>query len=533
MTMRLRLMLCVLAGAVGLVPRLSVAGGPPAPATKAEAPAPAAKEVRYFAVMMAGKKAGHRVLRREVRDGKVTTTDEATIGFTRLGTPMRVDIYEQHVETADGRPLGFKTRTKPSLLGNIEATVDAQGKLHAAIATPRGVQRRVLDWPKGAVLSEGAHLAARRKGLKKGTKYTQKRFDCSVMTVSQEEVTIGAKRKIDLLGRVVLLTEVKTVSKNPLTGTISSTSYVDDEGHVLKETVPMMGMTLELVACTQEFALSKNVPVDLMARVALLKSPMRLKRPAAHKAITYVIAPTKAKDGEGPTAEEGAAKLEFPTTDSQTVTRRDGKVVVTVRPPAVPAGAQMPYKGSDETALAALKPTRFVESDDKRVVALARQAVGEANDPAAAIKRIEAFVHKYVGKKNLSVGYASAAEVAQSREGDCTEHAVLAAAMCRAVGIPAQVVVGVAYVDLGGRKGAVFGGHAWCQAYVAGKWVGLDAAMSRGCGAARITLAVGSGEPTDFFSMIHTLGYFRIESMSVEGGAAPAAQPAAKAATPD
>jgi hypothetical protein len=256
---------------------------------------------------------------------------------------------------------------------------------------------------------------------------------------------------------------------------------------------------------------------------------MRLKRPAAHKAITYVIAPTKTKPGQHP-AEEGAAKLDFPTTDSQTVTRRDGKVVVTVRPPAAPAGAPMPYKGDDETALAALKPTRFVESDDKRVVALARQAVGDANDPAAAIKRIEAFVHKYVAKKNLSVGYASAAEVARSKEGDCTEHAVLAAAMCRAVGIPAQIVVGVAYVDLGGRKGAVFGGHAWCQAYVGGKWVGLDAGMSRGCGAARIALAIGSGEPTDFFSMIHTLGYFKIESMSVEGEAAPAAGPAAEAA---
>ena len=85
---------------------------------------------------------------------------------------------------------------------------------------------------------------------------------------------------------------------------------------------------------------------------------------------------------------------------------------------------------------------------------------------------------KYINNKSLSVGYASAAEVVESRQGDCSEFAVLTAALCRAVGIPAQVAVGVAYVqDFMGLEG--FGGHAWAQAYVGtdeqgqnGEWLG-------------------------------------------------------------
>ena len=62
--------------------------------------------------------------------------------------------------------------------------------------------------------------------------------------------------------------------------------------------------------------------------------------------------------------------------------------------------------------------------------------------------------------KNFEVAFAAASEVARNRSGDCTEHAVLAAAMCRAVGIPSRVVVGLVYVDEPSRlKG--FGYHMW------------------------------------------------------------------------
>jgi len=210
----------------------------------------------------------------------------------------------------------------------------------------------------------------------------------------------------------------------------------------------------------------------------------------------------------------------IPSNDNQSVRQlANGTTIVIVEPVAAPAGTRFPYKGRDKTIAEAMQPNRFLQSDRKEVIDLARRAVGRTKDAAEAVKKIEAFVAEYVENKSLSVGYASAAEVAASRQGDCSEFAVLTAAMCRAVGIPAQVVVGVAYVkDFAGHQG--FGGHAWNQAYVGGKWVGLDAAFKAsergGYDAGHIALAAGNGEPMDFFNLASTLGKFKIDKVIIE-----------------
>jgi len=93
--------------------------------------------------------------------------------------------------------------------------------------------------------------------------------------------------------------------------------------------------------------------------------------------------------------------------------------------------------------------------------------------------------------------------------------------MCRSIGIPARVVVGVAYIDdFEGRTG--FGGHAWVEAYTGGKWVGLDSAFKAGAlggfDAGHIALASGNGEPADFFNIATALGRFKIEKVMIERG---------------
>ena len=76
--------------------------------------------------------------------------------------------------------------------------------------------------------------------------------------------------------------------------------------------------------------------------------------------------------------------------------------------------------------------------------------------------KFEQFVHNYINRKDFSQAFASAVEVADTREGDCTEHAVLLAALCRARGIPARTAIGLVYVphDQG------FGYHMWTEVYI-------------------------------------------------------------------
>jgi transglutaminase/protease-like cytokinesis protein 3 len=115
---------------------------------------------------------------------------------------------------------------------------------------------------------------------------------------------------------------------------------------------------------------------------------------------------------------------------------------------------------------------------------------------------------------------ASAAEVAKDLSGDCTEHAVLLAAMCRARGIPARVAVGLVYVP----EPSSFGGHMWTEVFVRGKWIPLDATLGKGGIAAdHIKFADSSfsddGDSTPltaFLPMVSVLSKLKIEVREVK-----------------
>jgi len=90
--------------------------------------------------------------------------------------------------------------------------------------------------------------------------------------------------------------------------------------------------------------------------------------------------------------------------------------------------------------------------------------------PEPLVKFVARTVH---GSHNR--GFDVASEVALHRDGDCKAYAVLTAALARAVGIPARVVLGLALIRSGTRYGAF--GHAWAEFLVNGRWVAADAAL--------------------------------------------------------
>lgn len=72
-------------------------------------------------------------------------------------------------------------------------------------------------------------------------------------------------------------------------------------------------------------------------------------------------------------------------------------------------------------------------------------------------------------------GFDIASRVAESRAGDCTEHAVLLTALLRAHGVPARVVLGAAVV-LSAKQLSAWG-HAWTEYFDVKRWQRLDAAL--------------------------------------------------------
>ena len=460
--------------------------------------------LQYYAVFVDGQKIGYATRLRQVAKGKVTTVENAVMTITRMNQSVALRQSETCIETAQGHPLGFSSiQDLGTVSATINGTVTADGKVHVTSSTFGQQQTRTVDWPEGAILAEGLRLLSIKKGLKEGTTYGVTLFVPSMMQAVECRVTVGKKQEVDLLGRIVTLTEVSTSLQLPGVQ-IDSTGYVDEDFRPLKTVTPtMMGMTIEMVACDKAFALSENDVVDFLAKT-ILTSPTPLVGLADARSATYRLKPTGPKKLEGMIG-----------TDSQRVRGgKDGSVTLIVRPAKAPAGVKFPYKGTDPAALNALKPTRYLQSDDKRVIALARQAVGGESDAAKAARKIETFVGRYVTKKNLSVGYASAAEVAASRQGDCSEHAVLTAAMCRSVGIPARIVAGYVYTPKLAEKTDIFVAHAWVQARLGRKWIGLDATRG-GTAPGHIALVIGDGEPADFLGMLNTMGYFKIEKVTI------------------
>jgi hypothetical protein len=59
-------------------------------------------------------------------------------------------------------------------------------------------------------MAEGLRLVSLQKGLKPGVEYTVDVFYAGLMQVVRAKVTVGQKKPVDLLGRVVKLTEVAT-----------------------------------------------------------------------------------------------------------------------------------------------------------------------------------------------------------------------------------------------------------------------------------------------------------------------------------
>lgn len=471
-------------------------------------PAAAAQtETDYLAVMMQGQKIGHAAHTRSVENSHVITTEEFSLTLGRGGQAVTVNSREMYVETANGKPLSFEMSMTTSGVEQKTSGTVKDGKIHMVRQVMDTPRESIVDWPADALMPEGMRLLQIQKGLKPGTHYELTLFRPDMMMSIKTEIIIGNKQKVDLFGRVLELTEVKQIS-HVQDQEIPVTSYVDDDYKALKSIAPMMGMTLEFLACDKDFALQENSIIDFLEKL-FISSPVPLTNLNTVESIVYEIKPT------------AGHTITLPDSAHQKVRPGNDCLVVTVRRIAPPENVSFPFDGGDPNILEYLKPTEILQSDNEAIIDLARHAVGGTKDAAKAAKQIESFVAGYIQKKDLSVGYASAAEVAQSRQGDCTEHAVLTAAMCRAVGIPARIVCGVLYVDSFANRKNIFGGHMWVEAYIGSRWIGLDAVpghednVSFGFGPGHIALAHGDGSPSDFFNLVNTLGCFTIENAAI------------------
>src|SRR5262249_37141122 len=119
-----------------------------------------------------------------------------------------------------------------------------------------------------------------------------------------------------------------------------------------------------------------------------------------------------------------------------------------------------------------LKPCYFLDCDNARVKDHAAEAVGSETDAWKKAQRIEKWVRAHMSGDS-SIAFCTAGEVAQGLRGDCRQHAVLTAAMCRAVDVPSRTALGLIYVP-NSESGPVMVFHMWTEVRVRGQWLAID-----------------------------------------------------------
>ncbi|MGH7378377.1 MAG: transglutaminase-like domain-containing protein, partial [Candidatus Methylomirabilales bacterium] len=245
---------------------------------------------------------------------------------------------------------------------------------------------------------------------------------------SEEVVTFpgGPRRLRRRTSRMDILPEVETHE------------WIDGEGKVWKTATQLLGMSIETYrSSSEEILREKYASLPEVFNSSSVRPNRPLKNPIGAAEVLYRFTLKKgdyaSRKIDGMFRGTGQTLVREETPASRVV--RIARVLPVKR-------VERPVK-APEGMEGCLAPSAFIQSDDPLIARLAKEAASGETDAFETARRLERWVRRNVEFKDLRTPFASAKEVAQRLEGDCTEHGVLLAALARASGIPARVVSGL------------------------------------------------------------------------------------------
>lgn len=425
-------------------------------------------EESWDAVFLAGSKIGyiHTFVEKVTDKGRdlYRVRVDMVLNFKRGKDSVVNEMMYGTIETPEGEVLRIATRTRLSDR-ELKMSGDAvRGQMTLKIEGG-GERAEVIPWGPDVRGPYAAEQSLARKAPTEGEIRKLKMFlpelnkVCDVVLYAKaiEEVTLGDGMKRGLRR----IEQVASLDGKPRPE-FNLTFWIDANGQVLKQEQDILG-GMVTYRTTKAGATAPNGPLKFdQISHSVAKTKHRITSPENTRYVKYRVA---LKD-------ETPAEV-FPVDRRQTIQPGDGTNAAFLEVKS--AGPNDGEAGSPEVDPQYLRPNALISSEDSRVHSIMTRAVKDASEPWEKASRINHWVFQNIRNKNFETTFASASEVARSLSGDCTEHSVLAAAMCRAAGIPARVVVGLVYVpDLEG-----FGYHMWHEVYVNQRWVAQDASFDQ------------------------------------------------------
>ncbi len=471
---------------------------------------------RWYAVELGKSRAGWMVQSQKTEGDLITTASRMEFSLSRDQTGAKITMEGSFVETKDGKPVSMSTKMKLGASPTIMKATFGEKEIEVAITQAGRTETSKKPVPEGTWLPPAAAADYVLQRMKASAEKIVVRTmepvggmdPMSALKAVVVERTNLQPTEFTFEGKAVKATKcITTSSSQP---GVKSEEIVDDHGIPLSSKADMGMMAMTMRAVSKKEAMAAHEGPELMVSTFVTPDKPIANARGVEKAVYVLSVP----EGELPA---------LPTTGSQHPEVLDAKSVkVTIDGVSLSPAQPEDLKNEAYTACSAT-----LNCKDPEIKKIAAEAVKGAGDsPLDKAKAIRAFVYKFINKKDLDVGFATATEVVRSHKGDCTEHGVLVAALLRANGIPSRVAAGLIYADqfAGGKD--IFAYHMWAQALVDvnGKptWVDVDGTLpnDRTFDATHIALAVASladGDTQDSFMTLATmLGRLKIKVEKAE-----------------
>ena len=326
---------------------------------------------------------------------------------------------------------------------NLHISITSAGKTRTEV-------RRLHERPMLA-LNLVRRLAG--EGLTPGSVHRWSVFDPATLRNAPVTVTVGEREIVRSVSAPIPAFRVEMEFVG-----LKTTSWITDTGEIVREESPLGFIVVrEPPERARALAIDGRIRQDLLAVSAVVPTVMARTPPLPPiddpRNVQRIRMRVEGADLSSPDLQGIGQKV-----DGDVVEITDAQTLV-----VGPADADLARY---------LRPEPFIESDDPDIRAAAEEAVGRVVGTRARAEALTRFVNSTVEKKP-TVSLPSAREVLRTRIGDCNEHTALFVAMARAVGIPARIAVGLAFV-----RGAFYY-HAWPEIYIdegpsRGLWLPAD-----------------------------------------------------------
>ncbi|HEY7422891.1 MAG TPA: transglutaminase domain-containing protein, partial [Gemmataceae bacterium] len=423
-----------------------------------------------------------------------------TVKFMHLSLKRYESVVHQRwamstEETADGKVVGMSTTQYLDEDRKVVHSGRVEGD-KLIVRTQRDPDGKAVPWKDGAIGLYGQELLFQMHKAKPGDRFRFLDYQLPFLTAVQQQVAVKGQEERDMLvapkdesdtraaweKKKLLRAEVqpqKVVVGGNAIALPRLVVWLDDKLRMVRSESDMPGLgRMTLYRTTRPLAEKEGVAPALMADLglrSLIPLNRALARPHEVREIVYRIT---VKDDDDPATT-------FARDGRQSVENVEGNTFdLRVRAIREPAEGAAPGKIKDDY----LKSSYFLDSDNDKVRELAARIVGDEKDPWRKGQRIEKWVHEHM-KENTKVNFAPASQVLRDLQGDCRQHAMLTAALCRAAGVPARTAVGLVYVN-DENHGPVLGFHMWTEVGINGQWLMLDAVLGKGSvGAGHLKIA--------------------------------------------